>query len=773
MSFFNNLFKRKTEVPEEKKSEPISPPKVEPVPVPIPREQPTHQPASPVPTQIKHSADNITSKPEASKIPTESVSSSEPTPHKTPPKMEQRPPYPVRQSNTQTDRPIYISGLLNKDRKVVFDSSSINCARFPRFLANNLERIRGFSKSIFIPNFEVSLLSEASTTTVQKLVADGVFSIFQYDQVADYNALLKKITPMGKEKGRLCFIVNSDEKRRIILTAAKNAGIFVQFFILDEQGQLRSPTRSTPQEGCRDFQEGNYRRSRSNISDRPLRQSNTSSPSRDVFSIASTPERMRVLPIVLKAPLSLGSTVYNSSNEEITLTRQEIVNPNSITYSTNIPGVWAKIYNQNALNTFLEEKNKRMISKKVEYKGLCWPTDILHNAEGQFVGSLVPPAKGEPLHLAVFKQAKLQTYFPNWDKKDLCDLTVSILRVIQYLHSMNILMGCINPAAIRVVSKDEVYFVDADNYQVEGFPTLVYNVNFTPPELQGRRIYLCKKENENYAVAVLVFMLMMPGKTPYTTDPNMSAQEAIAEKKFPFSNGTIHGDHAMPGMWRFMWSHMTPLKDPFFHTFQKNAKYERPEDRRTVGNWIGTILRFREELENPIDPESLKLYPRTFKRGRNDTFHTCSKCGTAHPEFYFNRRYFEDYKICNSCIDRRSDVSFTCRACGKTYYYTNRTALFHASKKKKDSEWKDQKYCRDCKNKTLPCLDCGEVKPYYYLRNGRCATCNDKVHSYATCRECGRSFGITVGDHAFNLSKGFSDPTRCKTCRDKRKNNRY
>lgn len=770
MAFFNNLFKRKTEVPEEKKPEKVTPPRANPSPISVPLTPPAPQP---VPKTENLKQEVPTAKPDTSETVPPSIPSNKVPPRRNSPTPDQRQPSPARQENQNVNRPVYIAGLLNKDRKIVFDSSSINCTGFSSFIFLNSERIKGYNKSLFIPQFEISQVTDEARTTVQTLVQNEVISILQYEQVNDYAALLQKICPMGKEKGRLCFVVNNDNKKRVILAAAKCAGVFVQFFNIDNQGQLLSPARPNA---------GETRKEPQRTNERPFIPSNgghhpkqfTSTPdSKDVFTIASMPERMRVLPIVLKRPIDPGSIVFNSQNEAITLVKKEIVNPNSITYSTNIPNFWAKIYNHNALNTFLEEKTKRMISKKVEFKGLCWPTDMLHNADGQFVGSLVPPAKGEPLHLAVFKQAKLQTYFPDWDKKDLCDLTITILRIIQYLHSMNILMGCINPAAIRVVSKDEVYFVDTDNYQVEGFPTLVYNISFTPPELQGRRLYLCKKENENYAVAVLVFMLMMPGKTPYTVDSDKGAQEAIVEKQFPFSNGTVHGDHAMPGMWRFMWSHMTPLKDPFFNTFQKDAKFERPEDRRTVSNWIGTILKFREELENPVDPESLKLYPRTFKKGKTDTFYTCKKCGVAHPEFYFNRKYFEEYRICNSCIDRRSDVSFTCKACGKTFYYTNRTALFHASKKKNDSEWKDQKYCRDCKNKTLPCLDCGEIKPYYYLRNGRCSTCNDKVYSRNTCRDCGNYFTITVGDHEFNRSKGFSDPVRCKNCRDKRKNNRY
>lgn len=760
MAFLSTFFKRKHDLSEEKKTnrDIIAPPDI-----------PSHLHASAVPLAPKpvHESRRIMEDTRSS------IKPADPSIISASSRIEQSSSYSFQQSNPSSDRPIYISCLLNKNRKIVFDSSSINCIGFLRLLTGNIECIKEHNKSMFIPQFEIPLLTENSRKIAQNLEAKELISVFRYEHIEDYNSLLLKIAPMGKEKGRLCFVVNNDDVRRKILFAAKSAGVFVQFFIVDDQGQLRLPIHRNFHENRREVQNCDDRLVHSDAARRQQKGNNTSPNIRDKFTIASRPERMQVLPIDLKCSITKGSMVYNSGNETITLVKQELINPNSITYSTNIANVWAKIYNQDALNTFLEEKTLRMISKKVEFRGLCWPIDVLRNAEGQFIGYLMPPAKGEPLHLTVFKQAKLQTHFPSWDKKDLCDLTITILRIIQYLHSMNILMGCINPAAIRIASKDEVYFVDTDNYQVEGFPTLVYNVSFTPPELQGRRLYLCKMENENYAIAVLVFMLMMPGKTPYTMDPNKSAQEAIEEKQFPFSNGTVHGNHAMPGMWRFMWSHMTPLKDPFYNTFQKNAKFERPEDRRTVSNWIGTILRFREELEKPVDSESLKLYPRTFKKGKNDIFYTCTKCGVAHPEFYFDRRYFEEFRICNSCIDRQSDVSFTCKACGKTYYYTNRTALFHASQKKKDSEWKDQKYCRDCKIKTVPCIGCGEMKPYYYLRNGRCSTCNEKVYKQAICSDCYTPFVITVGDHAFNQSKGFDDPVRCKACRSKRKSNRY
>ena len=146
-------------------------------------------------------------------------------------------------------------------------------------------------------------------------------------------------------------------------------------------------------------------------------------------------------------------------------------------------------------------------------------------------------------------------------------------------------------------------------------------------------------------------MLLMLGKTPYTLVQGKTAEESIIEKKFAFAGET----YRLPGMWRFMWSHLSykrnnieiSIKSLFHNTFEEGGKYNQPQTRRTVSNWIGTVLGLKEELDNPEDPESLKLYPRTFKKKKNDVFYACSICGVSHPKFFFDKRYFDNNRICN------------------------------------------------------------------------------------------------------------------------------
>ena len=38
-----------------------------------------------------------------------------------------------------------------------------------------------------------------------------------------------------------------------------------------------------------------------------------------------------------------------------------------------------------------------------------------------------------------------------------------------------------------------------------------------------------------------------------------------------------------------------------------------------------------------------------------------------------------------------------------------------------------------------------------------------------TCKECGKEFVFTAGEQEFFAQKGFSEPVRCKACRDAKK----
>ena len=38
-----------------------------------------------------------------------------------------------------------------------------------------------------------------------------------------------------------------------------------------------------------------------------------------------------------------------------------------------------------------------------------------------------------------------------------------------------------------------------------------------------------------------------------------------------------------------------------------------------------------------------------------------------------------------------------------------------------------------------------------------------------SCKDCGQSFTFTAGEQAFYTERGFTEPVRCRPCRDARK----
>ena len=150
-------------------------------------------------------------------------------------------------------------------------------------------------------------------------------------------------------------------------------------------------------------------------------------------------------------------------------------------YTTNIPNVVAKIYKAEKVDRAKFEKLQLMMTKFIHCEGVCFPLALLYNDKNEFVGYLMNKAEGKELQRCVFIPQLLKKNFPNWTKIDTTTLCVTILKKLKYLHERNIILGDINPNNILVVSPTQVYFVDTDSYQIEGFPCPVGTINYTAP----------------------------------------------------------------------------------------------------------------------------------------------------------------------------------------------------------------------------------------------------------------------------------------------------
>lgn len=407
-------------------------------------------------------------------------------------------------------------------------------------------------------------------------------------------------------------------------------------------------------------------------------------------------------------------------------------------YRTNTPYI-AKIYKQGKLTQRNQKKLELMISKDIVYEGICYPVDLLYG-NNEFVGYLMPEAKGDVLQTSVFQPMVMKESYPDWKKKDLVDLALNILNKIKYLHDRNIILGDINPQNILIVSPNEVYFVDSDSYQIEEFPCPVGTIYFTAPELQGKefKTYLRTFGNENFAIATLLFMLMLPGKAPYAHVGGGSPMDNIKAMHFPYPFKGFPED-TPPGFWRFCWSHLPyKLKDAFYKTFMKDESYSEEISRLGVNEWINLFTEYQFLLESgrlqEQDEMANDIFPTRLKRNSKYTYIKCRICSEEYPDHKLKEG------ICYSCLNSSyKNKQYFCEKCGNEISFTN-----------------FDYYVKGYKKPLTKCRDCFDSENQVYRR--------------IRCIDCGNIFDFTNRDHDFYVSKGWQEPNRCKHCRDKKKN---
>lgn len=602
----------------------------------------------------------------------------------------------------------------------------------------------GEKKQIYVPSME---LKETALSSIYK----GM-QILQYSECNDYVSFFRYVKGMGN----WLFLTGDERKMESIVKASREAGAYLRVYRLDREGKLK-----------------NYRLP---IKKQEYEAKNTTL-NIDAFSLP-----VQILPVKkvmrkTQSVLGKGDIVYTSSNQIVRLGNEFLSNPQSITYQTDRQGVQAKLYqNQWLAISYFEDKAKRMLEKPIRCEGICWPTDLLYNKEGGFIGILVPAAEGYQLKQQLMSQQGLGENFPKWDRCNLTHLTKVILDKIVYLQNRNILFGLVNPSSIFVRDEDHVYFAEMDTYQIEGYPILSYEKVMQAPELQdaGEGMRLYTKQQDNYEIALLVFMLLMPGKFPYNKGKNKNITESIKNMEFAFrfgKQGEEHGARESFGLWRFVWSHIgNDLRQAFYYTFQYKQAFSTPEMRRDARFWQKKVDELERELANPYDKESLKIFPRRFKRFSGTKTIQCIKCGIEHPVFYF--RYSEK-KVCNSCLGQPSQTYFVCKSCGKSFYYDFGT-LFKYEKLVETKDFSMPTHCPYCRSDKRKCISCEKLVPAYRINDkGMCFDCakiaRERIAKRYLCG-CGRTIELNQGEVDFHMKKFGRLPQRCKRCNESRRN---
>lgn len=446
-------------------------------------------------------------------------------------------------------------------------------------------------------------------------------------------------------------------------------------------------------------------------------------------------------------------------------------------FQTDIPNVVAKIYKPGKVDRAKFEKLKLMMTKNINCEGVCFPIAMLYNSKDEFVGFLMNKAQGKELQKCLFIPQLLKKYFPNWKKKDTVQLCITILKKLKYLHDRNIILGDINPNNILVVSPTEVYFVDTDSYQIEGYPCPVGTINYTAPEIQRKKFdtFLRTMGNEQFAVATLLFMIMLPGKPPYSLQGGDNQIDNIINGDFAYASGERTNGKAPEGVWRYIWSHLPRyLKDDFYETFRKGGLQSTESTRFSDEDWLRKFEHYAELLADENgkfltnDSMSADLFPVRLKKDANTTYVKCKLCGRDVDEERTEQGY------CRDCL--RAGETYRCARCGSEMVYTNYQKLIRHAKR-----YDTCKDCNDHLNSVYRRYACANPRcrnpieiTYRYKEllesKGKrfptvCKDCRDVAYTRIRCSQCPKTFEVSFGEKEYFDSKGFELPKKCPDCR--------
>ncbi len=364
------------------------------------------------------------------------------------------------------------------------------------------------------------------------------------------------------------------------------------------------------------------------------------------FELAKSVYKLDTNPIPIKSLPGTGGMVLDSKKKPVLLIEELAEGGEGKIYRTGDDGLVCKIYHEDRITESRKRKLELMVSRDISIPEVCWPKDIATNEHGQFVGYLMPKVGGKILKTSVFAKPLLKKSFPHWTRIELTQLAITILSAIRKLHRLNIFIGDINPQNVLVTDERSIALVDADSFQVEGFPCPVGTETFTPPERQGTNYadFLRSEKDELFAVTTLLFMILFVGKAPYSSQGGGEAAENIRNRAFAYDRET---DERPPvGAWQFIWSQLHyAIKADFHSVFSKG---ERVAIESLIDH-LNLAIAAMKRAERSAD-----LFPDKPWQRQGETVKV--KCGTCGKDYEINRSAYERLQLanrhfkCNACV---------------------------------------------------------------------------------------------------------------------------
>lgn len=405
----------------------------------------------------------------------------------------------------------------------------------------------------------------------------------------------------------------------------------------------------------------------------------------------------------------VGDLLWDENGAPVKLEKSLGEGGEGVVYCTDRPGLVAKVYLTKRLSAARYEKLKTMRTLDVSHEYICWPQLLLHDEERNFVGFLMSraPENVVEMGLSIFKlgsERVQQKILPGWDRYSLARACASVSSTFAYLHRKNILMGDVNPRNLLVSPADpsKVYFVDCDSYQVGKYVCPVGMAEYSSPEIL-RRIESapggyadCPRTvgDEQFAVAGLLFRILMLGQMPFAAKNNEKIEDAIRSYSFAYRTKENRGEDVPDGPYALIWNNTPPnVRERFAQVFTGNGKLSAEEWHNEFRKYIGNLVSGRSSTE---------LLPRKYYDATGNFFKDfmcvgCNEEANMPAEKYDRLVKYNQPVLCNRCMSllwplQERKATITCDICRRPYAGT----LYE----KAMQEYGKRCKCPGCKNRS-------------------------------------------------------------------------
>ena len=181
---------------------------------------------------------------------------------------------------------------------------------------------------------------------------------------------------------------------------------------------------------------------------------------------------------------------------------------------------------------------------------IAWPQDLLLDDHGRLIGILLPRVEhGVPLITAFNPRLRAQK-LPHYQRAQLMLVAQRLATLVETVHHSGYIIGDLNESNVLISSKGEVVLIDTDSFQVRAlrdgkvitYRSPVGKPDYTAPEIQGVSFHTVDRsyEHDRFALAVLIFQLLMDGRHPYAgrwlgNDDAPTLEKSIRQGYFPYS----------------------------------------------------------------------------------------------------------------------------------------------------------------------------------------------------------------------------------------------